>query len=247
MTLLIRLIANYALWFYILCGLGMLFYLRLALSARREGSQAIYSLERESASNRVYRASGMIFLLLLIVVGVYGLSNYPVVSSGPTESPLATPVPTDSAATPTRPSASPTVAEPTATPEPTQTRRPRTTAVALPTTARETPTPQVAPAACPKPNVQVFQPGQNQVIGNQVEVRGIATKEGFDRYEFKFRSRDREDEWHWVETFRTPVENGTLGVWQTAHLPAGNYAFMLIVIDRTGNSEECVVPVVIEH
>ena len=42
---------------------------------------------------------------------------------------------------------------------------------------------------------------------------GSASKEDFDRYEFKFQSRDFEDEWHWVETFRTPVENGDLGWW----------------------------------
>ena len=65
MSLIIRLIAKYALWIYVLCGLAMLFYLRAALSARREGSQAIYSLEKESAAERVYRSSGMIFLLLL--------------------------------------------------------------------------------------------------------------------------------------------------------------------------------------
>jgi hypothetical protein len=50
-----------------------------------------------------------------------------------------------------------------------------------------------------------------------------------------------------VQTFRTPVENGDLGYWQTAHLPDGAYRFMLIAIDRTGNSQECVVPVTITH
>jgi hypothetical protein len=246
MSLIVRLLAKYALWIYLLCGVTMLFYLRAALAARREGTQAIYSLERESASGRIYRASGMIFLLLLIVVGVYALSHYAEVPS-PVTSPVATPVPTVTPVLPAVPSGSPTSSEPTLTPEPTNTRRPRTTAVVLPTNARETPTVQVVPAACSKPNVQVFQPGQNQVVDAQIEVRGIATKEGFDRYEFKFRSRDVQDEWHWVETFKTPVENGTLGVWQTSHLPAGNYSFMLIVIDRTGNSEECVVPVVVAH
>ena len=246
MNLIVRLLAKYALWVYVLCGVAMLFYLRAALAARREGTQAIYSLERETASGRIYRSSGMIFLLLLIVVGVYALSHYVEVPS-PASSPVDTPVPTGTAVTPATPSGSPTSAETTLTPEPTNTRRPRTTSVVLPTIVRETPTLQVAPAACSKPNVQVFQPGQSQVVNAQVEVRGVATKEGFDRYEFKFRSRDVQDEWHWVETFKTPVENGTLGVWQTAHLPAGNYAFMLIVIDRTGNSEECVVPVVVSH
>jgi hypothetical protein len=121
------------------------------------------------------------------------------------------------------------------------------TTVVLPTIARETPTVYVAPAQCPHPNVQVIQPGANQTVGDGIAVRGTAEKENFDRYEFKFRSRDFQDEWHWVETFKTPVNSGDLGWWTTSHLPAGKYDFMLIAIDRTGNSQECVVPVVIEH
>jgi hypothetical protein len=96
--------------------------------------------------------------------------------------------------------------------------------------------------------VQVAQPGQDQAIDAGIEVWGTATKEGFDRYEFKFQNRDVPgDDWHWVETFRTPVSNGSLGFWSTAHLPPGRYRFMLIVIDKTGNSQECVVSVVIQR
>jgi F0F1-type ATP synthase membrane subunit c/vacuolar-type H+-ATPase subunit K len=247
MNLIVGLIAKYALWIYILCGLGMLFYLRTALAARNEGSQAIYSLERDSAASKVYRSSGMILVLLMIVVGVYALANY-VELPTPVTSPVAKPTEVVESATPTRMVATPTPGEPTVTPEPTATRRPRETALALPTLVEENPTLQVLPAACPHPNVQVAQPGQNQVINEGIQVTGTAQKELFDRYEFKFQSRDlANDDWHWVETFRTPVERGNLGFWPTAHLPAGNYRFMLIVIDKTGNSEECVVPVVIRH
>jgi len=246
MTLVIRLIAKYALWVYILCGLGMVFYLRAALAARREGTQAMFSLERESATGRVYRSSGMILLLLLIVIGVYGLSYYievPLLNTDPFESPP----PLIETKTPTKQPKSTTASEPTPAPEPTPTRRPIRTPVALPTTVQGTPTVQVLPADCPRPNVQVLQPGQNQVIDAGVQVRGTASKELFDRYEFKFQSRDKPDEWHWIETFKAPVENGDLGFWHTSHLPPGNYRFMLIVIDERGNSEECTVPVVIRH
>jgi hypothetical protein len=246
MDLIVRLIARYALWIYVLCAVGMLIYLRAALSARREGTQAIFSLERETASGRIYRSSGMILLLLLIVVGVYALSNYAEVPS-PSASPLPSPEPVIESVTPTRPLRTPTLGSPAATEEPTPTRRPRQTAVVLPTSVQGTPTVQVAPAICPHPNVQVTQPRQNQAISQGIDVRGTATKDLFDRYEFKFKSRDREDEWHWVESFGSPVESGTLGFWQTAHLPPGNYDFLLIVIDKTGNSQECVVPVIIQR
>jgi hypothetical protein len=260
MTLIVRLIAKYALWIYILCGLGMLLYLRAALSARGEGSQAIFSLERESAAKRVYGSSGMILVLLLIVVGVYALSNYvdlPPVGAQTTPTPeTLEPITAqgeaqeDETGTPTPSTVVPetTSDEQVGTPEPTPTRRPRITAVVLPTLEQTMPTPQVAQAACPHANVQIAQPGQNQVIDAGIQVQGTATKDGFDRYEFKFQSRDVPgDEWHWVETFRDPVQNGSLGLWSTVHLPPGRYRFMLIVIDKTGNSQECVVPVVIQR
>lgn len=272
MTLIVRLIARYALWIYVLCGLGMLLYLRAALSARNEGSQAIFSLEREQAAKRVYNSSGMILVLLLIVVGVYALSNYvelPPVGTGTATTPDAaeidtgigegssrlgagTPAPdAASGAEPTPADDGATLAEAeTPTREPTPTRRPLVTAIPLPTIEESTPAPQAPaiPAVCPHPNVQVAQPGQGQVIDAGVEVRGTATKEGFDRYEFKFKSLDLpEDEWHWVETFRDPVLDGNLGFWSTAHLPPGRYQFMLIAIDRTGNSQECLVPVIIQR
>jgi hypothetical protein len=265
MTLIVRLIAKYALWIYILCGVGMIYYLQAALSARNEGAQAMFSLEREQAAKRVYRSAGMILVLLLIVVGVYGLSNYtdqlPLQAEGNETTTLATGEPatltaeaqaaagqaTGTAAVTRTPSGeSPS----TPTDEPTPTRKPRRTSapIVAPTLPQDTPTPQIVPAVCPQANVQIAQPGQNQVIDAGIEVRGTAYKDLFDRYEFKFQSRDLPgDEWHWVETFLTPIQNGSLGVWHTSHLPPGRYRFMLIVIDKSGNSEECVVPVIIQH
>jgi hypothetical protein len=247
MNLIVRLIDKYALWIYILCGLGMLFYLRAASAARRDGSQAIYSLEREGAAKQVYRASGMMLVLLMIVVGVYALSNY-VELPAPSTSPIVVSTPTPELATPTRMSAPASVEDTTTTPEPTATRIPRRTIVVLPTIVQETPTSQVIPASCPHPNVRVSQPGQSQVINQGIQVTGTAQRDLFDRYEFKFQSRDLpNDDWHWVQSFETPVENGDLGYWPTAHLPPGNYRFMLIAIDKRGNSQECVVPVTIQH
>jgi hypothetical protein len=224
----------------------MILYLRKALATRHEGAQAIFSLERETAAKSVYRSSAMVFTLLAIAVGVYALTNYVEVPE-PQTSPIRVPTLTPEPATPTVPASPATPGEPTANAEPTATRRPRVTTVVFPTLVGQTPTAQVMPVNCPHSNVQVRQPGQNQTINAGIQVQGTARRDEFDRYEFKFQSRDSEDEWHWVETFRTPVENGDLGWWQTSHLPNGNYRFMLIVIDIMGNSQECIVPVVIKH
>jgi len=240
-----RLIARYAVWIYILCALFMVLYLRAALTARREGSQALFSLEREASARRIYRSSGMIIMLLAIVVGVYALSHY-VDLPEPETSPVFVSTPVTEEATPTLPASMLTLEAEmsTAAPTATQTRATRSPALTAPLA---TPTPPVVAANCPQPNVNLFQPGQNQVINEGIQVRGTANKDNFDRYEFKFQSRDIQDEWHWVQTFYAPVENGDLGWWPTSHLPDGNYRFMLIAIDKSGNSQECVVPVAIKH
>ncbi len=246
MNLVVRLIRQYALWIYILCALGMLFYLRAALAARREGTQAMFSLERETAAKKVYRSSGLILMLLAIVVGVYALSHYITI---PEFQPIliGTRMPTVEGTLTVLPTAFATSSESTLTVEPTATRRPRTTTVVLPTIVQGTPTLAAVPVSCPHSNVQVLLPGQAQVIDAGIQVVGTANKQEFDRYEFKFQSRDFADNWHWVQTFQTPVENGDLGWWTTSHLPSGSYRFMLIAIDKRGNSQECIVPVVIQH
>jgi hypothetical protein len=246
MTLIARLLTQYALWIYLLCALGILFYLRMALSARREGSQAIYSLERETSAKRVYRASGMTMALLAVVICVYVLSHY-VDLPQPVTSPIEVSTETPEADPTAEPTTSATPGDVTPTPQATATRRPQATMVVIPTPVEQTPASPPASASCPHPNVQVSKPVPNAVVDQGIQVLGTAQKESFDRYEFKFQSRDFQDEWHWVETFRTPVQNGELGWWQTANLPNGNYRFMLIAIDASGNSDECMVPVVIRH
>jgi hypothetical protein len=218
---------------------------------------AIFSLERARLARKVVRSAGMIFVLFLVVVGVYVLSHY--VELPAAEAAVSkTPTPTLEAKTPmpgepVRSRAAtfePTGVQPgdVAATEPTPTRRPRKTEVVIPTiVAQETPTLQVVPASCPHINVQILQPGQNQVIDAGTQVKGSADKESFDRYEFKFQSLDLADEWHWVQTFKAPVHDGDLGFWSTAHLPPGNYRFMLVAIDKMGNSQECIVSVIIRH
>lgn len=251
MYLIVRLIAKYALWIYIACGVGMIIYLQIALLARKEGIFAIFTLERTQAAKRIYRSSWMILVLLLIVVGVYALSNY--IELPPPTVPITETVTPTAETTPTiRPLPSPSFVEgtPALTPSSTATRRPPnvTLTASVPASTRQTatPVPPTAPAGCPL-NVQVSQPALNQIINAGIQARGTANKENFDRYEFKFKNLDIADEWHWVETFTTPVESGDLGFWNTAHLPDGNYRFMLIVIDTKGNSEECTIPVKIKH
>ena len=110
--------------------------------------------------------------------------------------------------------------------------------VPTPTETQEHPT--ISPLRspdCPHPQARLTAPKVNQVITDEVQVEGTASVENFDYYKFEFRREDGdvEDEWHWVESFETPVEEGVLGIWHVSHLLAGIYTFRLTVVNREGN------------
>jgi hypothetical protein len=129
---------------------------------------------------------------------------------------------------------------------------PAFTFVPAPTETQEHPTiPPLRLPDCPHPQARLTAPKVNQVITDEVQVEGTADIEHFDYYKFEFRREDGdiEDEWHWVESFETPVEEGVLGVWHVSHLPAGIYTFRLTVVNREGNYPfpPCDVKVQITH
>lgn len=126
----------------------------------------------------------------------------------------------------------------TASPSPTQTQeRPATAPLHLPD--------------CPHLQARLTAPKVNQIITDKVQVEGTANIENLDYYKFEFRREDSdvEDEWHWVESFTTPIEEGVLGIWHVSHLPAGIYTFRLTVVNRDGNYPfpPCDVKVQITH
>lgn len=103
---------------------------------------------------------------------------------------------------------------------------------------------------CPRPQARLTAPLINQVIRDETQVMGTANIENLDYYKFEFRREDGEveDEWHFVEGFTTPVEEGVLGTWHVSHLPAGRYTFRLTVVKQDGNyPPPCDVQVFITH
>jgi hypothetical protein len=160
------------------------------------------------------------------------------------------------------PSRAPSVSEketPAPSPAPTKYARgitaspsPAFTFVPTPTETQEHPTiPPLRSPDCPHPQARLTAPQVNQVITDEAQVEGTANIEHFDYYKFEFRREDGdiEDEWHWVESFKTPVEEGVLGIWHVSHLPAGIYTFRLTVVNREGNYPfpPCEVKVQITH
>ncbi len=243
-----ELIAQYAAALYALCALGVLFYIRTALLARREESLAVFTLEREGAIRRQTQAWMMAFLFVALAGGVYVVANY--------VTPRLPPATTEAA--PTLP---PGLFTPTPSPAPTPTPSPTPTLVptvdlgpvpTLPPPATPTPalavsaTPTAGPApACVSAGTQLIRPTVGAQLSGIVEVWGTASIPDFQFYKFEIQA-EGSNEWVTIQSFPNPVVNGLLGTWDASPLPPGNYLFRLVVVDNTGNfPEPCVVPIVI--
>ena len=239
MTVLIELIDNFAIWIYIACALTILVYLRVIYLARRERGASLFTIEKEVATGKAYRASFTILGLLVIVglvafVDVYLASSLGVDLSSTPQPPLILPTPTDTPPPPT----------PTAT----ATRGPlvRPTPPWTPT-PEETPSPVVAPASCPDPMAKISSPGVNQTVHGLVEIRGTANASSFQFYKVEFCFGDNTGEFHVIDDLKySPVQDDVLVVWNTGEI-SGPVTLRLTVVNIDGNyPTPCEVPVAVQ-
>lgn len=242
MAVFLGFLAANASYIYALCALIALYFLRVAVRARRERRAAVFPLEREVALARTYRTFGAALLLLAIMGATYftvhrlvpRLSQLPV-SGTPTPGILvliATPT-----STPPSPTATPTPA-PTPTPRPTR-RPPPTPAPTAEATA------MVRPPACPHPGAAIASPGNGQVVRGDTAVIGTASIENFQFFKLEW-SVAGTDPWHWFAGSETPAVGTVLGVFRAGDLPPGSYVIRLVVVDHTGNyPTPCQVTVVV--
>lgn len=240
-------VSNYQWWIFGILGLILLFYLRRALLARRDGARSIFKLEQEQARTRYSRSVIVSALVMILMVAVFVLSNpvMPVVAPTPqptetgTNGPLAA-----STLTPTPPPATMTPT-PTATPvRPTRQKPPTPTSEVV-----GTPTVAVRPAACPNPNVRITSPGMNQVVQGNVPVRGTANHESFQYYKIEIGQGNNPREWTVVgQLHQAPVNGGVLETFNANAYPSGIYALRLVVVDQTGNyPEPCQVTITVQR
>lgn len=244
MPTLVRLIAQYEIYLYAICGMLLIPFLSEVQRARRD-RQSIFPLEKENATKRLRRALMGVALILSIAGGIYYINSYiePTIVQVD-ETPTPTPTTSILFATPTNSPAPPTE---TPTITPTATRQPRPTPQE-PVEPTDTPTPAVVMPDCPNPGVRLTSPGVNAVLEGTVDIWGSASIENFGYYKFEFQSLSTADEWHHVYTGEQPVSDGLLGQWNVDSLPAGPYLFQLVVVDATGNyPPPCQVRVSVEH
>jgi len=242
MTTLVKLVSEYYIWLIGACVLGVLSYIGRAIMAHREKSRAIFTLEKEAAASTRIRSIGTAFVLLILGGAIYFTAIY-------LEPNLD--LETETEVTPTvsllQPTSTPTTGPPTITPTPRPTRTPRPTQTPE-VTLTPTPEPVVLPN-CPNPLARLSSPTVNAVLKGVVEFRGSANIDDFQFYKLELKGEATSGEWQTIFTNETPVADGALGVWDTSALPAGAYAFHLVVVDKTGNYpvEPCEVNVTIEH
>jgi hypothetical protein len=243
MAIVVQFVKDYAPWVYGACAFVALWYLRVAISARRERRYAQYSLEREAALNRTYAAWSVAISLLIVMGVVYFISNIvsPVVQ--PLVDDLRTPTVSASLArlspSPTlpvlmqTPSAAPS-SSPTAAPA---TPRPRPTVAPSPTSQQATPTPgNRAPAPqCADERAALTAPGVGAEVSGFVAIMGTAQHERFKFYKLELTPVGPNPVWSYFDGGERMVQNGQLGTLNAAALPPGSYLIRLVVVDQTGN------------
>jgi len=241
-------IAEYQWGIYAVLGLILIFYIRRALVARRDGARSIFRLEQEQARARYGRSATMAAIVLLCMVAVFVASNPLVptavettpeptatVTSGPLAAPTLTPTPPPATITPTA----------TATqPRPTPPARPSATPEVVITN-----TPGVRPAACPDPNIRILSPGMNQVVTGNFPIRGTANLDNFEYYKIEIGQGRDPAQWTVVgQLHYSPVSGGVLETLNSGAYPPGTYTLRLVVVDRTGNyPAPCLVTITVQR
>ncbi len=167
-----------------------------------------------------------------------------VVIPSPTATPTMTPTATNTPLpTPTQtpvPAPAPS-ATATATPSPTPTEEPPEEAPP----PQQEPPPAIVPVTCSDSRLAIFSPGINQTVSGLVPVTGRATHEQFDFYKLEVASGANASQgFTWFDgsdrsgsggAKGPPVDNGTLGHFNSAGVANGAYTIRLTVVDTSSN------------
>lgn len=226
MSILVKLVADYAMWFYGGLILIALFIIRAMSLSIGDRNRSIFALEKENASTRFTRAVINLIIVLAVAGGVYYTSTI-LIEEVPL--PEVTPTPTVMVQLPPTPTPPPLLPTPT----PTLTPTPRPTAAAQ---VAETPAAEAslgAPPNCPNPGAHITQPGDGATVSGIIQISGAATVANFDYYKIEFKSPG--NDWQFIQDYKTPVGDGLLATWNTDTVPPGQYGFRLVVVDSTGN------------
>jgi len=242
---LVRVISEYSFWLYGLCGLGIIYYIWVAVQARREAERTIFTLERETTAGQAYRALSVALVFAVIAGVIFFIADvleprldFPVIEE-PTPSALLIPTPSPSPVPPTiTPTPTPTRVRPTARPQEELTETP----TLIPTSVPPTP-------VCPHPEVHITSPGMDAILNGPVQILGTANISNFQYYKVEVGSGDNPTSWSiFSDIHKSPIAGGLLDIWDPSGYPPGVYKLRLTVVDNTGNyPPPCEVRVIVEH
>lgn len=258
MVVVFQIIATYAPYIYLICGLTALYQLYRLWQVREERRQAIFMLERERAVRELSGIFSVAMLLLVIMGFTYFASRtipQAIVAAPEAEptlppqfalviTPTNTPLPVTPSPTPTE-TATPTPEPPT--PEPGQPQ---------PIEPPPTPTPEPAPIAqagappaCPDARAVIASPGNGATVSGVFTLIGTATHEQFSYYKVEFApGANAQNGFTYLADGRGPVFNGALASINSRGFANGPWTFQLTVVDLTGNyPDPCRVTLYIEN
>jgi hypothetical protein len=267
MVVLIEILANYAPYIYLVCGLVALYQLYRLLQVRADRRQAVFTLERERAIRNLYGIFTVALILVLVMAGTYfASSTLPrAVASQPTPDAELPPefslqiVPTNTPL-PVTPSATPTTTITPSPPPPTITVTVDPAIAALTPPAQTTPTAEapVTPTPAPPPIAaapvcdergNITAPGNGATVNGVFTLVGTATHDAFNFYKVEFApGANATSGFTYLADGRGPVFGGALASVDTRGFGNGPWTFQLTVVDQTGNyPEPCRVTVIVQN
>ena len=261
MGFLVQAIDNIAPYIYAACGFLALFQLYRTWQVRAQRRQAVFSLERDKATDDLYRIF-VSALLMLVVMGLTYFSSTTLREAlHAVESSTIRTREAGSSSTPSSDSISALIPTPTFTPEePTATPRPTRIAVSTPAPVNDeeneqpepppasSEPPPVSPALCPDGRAVILSPGNGAVVSGDVPIVGTAQHDQFSFYKLEYASGGANQGFSYFAGAESQVVGGLLGILPGGDLHEGAYTVQLVVVDRTGNyPEPCRVRVTVRH
>lgn len=206
-------------WFYSLLVLAGILYLRSAFRSYRELNAALFRLERERASARLFRSLAMLLLVFAAAAAVFILTTFTTPAIAMEQ--RTTPLPTVSLL------ASPSVAG---------TQEAGANATTAPLSS------ELDSSGCANQNATITSPEDGDSVSGVVTIMGAANIPNFAFYKIEFRSVTPESSWMAVMAgTETVCEEGCqiedeLGSWDTSLVTPGDYGLRLVVTDTAGNA-----------
>jgi hypothetical protein len=235
-------------WIYILCGLGLIWYVSELIRARRLLRRAMFGLERERGETIQRTSLTFILVLSLIVAGV----AYVNVEVAPTLPPELLRAPTPTPNIFATPLSSPTpLGTPPSQRAPTLVVAPTVTLPGLPTSPSQPeeddaePTDEATPTSTPPPEVVQCSPTANitapptgAIASGRVTFFGSAAGDGFASYQLEASGPETGGEWRWLLTdpASEPVIDGILGSVDFSGWALGAYTVRLQVLDEDSDA-----------